>query len=222
MFHPLAEYCVRRLRPQLPTHASVVEFGNQRYGGTGSFKSVRDFYQSLQCQYLALDVNEEKDAIICDLNEPARLDRQFDLVTNNGTGEHLFNQYMVFKNAHDLCHIGGWMLHILPMTPWLNHGFFNYNPILFRDLAAANHYEVGMSLIGNRAGDHVPLGEWGWIEKRPKDLITAVEELLSLDRGEVFVVSALKKTAEAFRTPLQGKYQQDVADAGLLKKYATG
>ena len=33
---------------------------------------------------------------------------------------------------------------------WVNHGFYNFNPILFFDLAIANNYEVIDFCIGNR------------------------------------------------------------------------
>ena len=34
------------------------------------------------------------------------------------------------------------MLHALPFQGYLNHGFFNYQPCLFRDIAAANDYRM--------------------------------------------------------------------------------
>jgi hypothetical protein len=34
------------------------------------------------------------------------------------------------------------MLFNLPFYNWLNHGFYNFNPILFVDLAAVNRYEM--------------------------------------------------------------------------------
>ena len=33
------------------------------------------------------------------------------------------------------------MLNILPFIDWINHGFYNFNPI-FADLAASNNYEI--------------------------------------------------------------------------------
>lgn len=112
-----------------------------------SLTSTKDWYLSLGFgSYLAIDVNTERDAVAMDLNvdlgQHYNFREQFDLVTNNGTGEHVFNQYMVFKNAHDLCRVGGFMVHVLPFYRWVDHGFFNYNPNLFPCLANQNGYEL--------------------------------------------------------------------------------
>lgn len=97
-------------------------------------------------KYNAIGVNAKYQSLVMDLNvdiaSTYRFGEKYDLVTNNGTGEHLFNQYAVLKNMHDLTRSGGLLLFVLPFYNWLNHGFFNFNPILFVDLAAANQYEL--------------------------------------------------------------------------------
>ena len=40
----------------------------------------------------------------------------------------------------------------LPFVNWVNHGFFNFHPILFADLAAANGYKIVKLSIVNRWG----------------------------------------------------------------------
>lgn len=222
MFHPLMETTVLLLS----LSGDVCEFGNQRYAGRGKYPSVKAFYLANGfTDYVALDVNTNKDAWIADLNYPVSLSviRQFDLVTNNGTSEHLWNQHQVFTNAHNLCKVDGVMLHILPFTPWLNHGFFNYNPIVFRDLAAANGYTILRARIGNREGDEEPLdGHWAYREKRPTELEDRVRKLAQLNRGDLFCVFAFRKgSAAEFRMPIQGKYQQDIEDDALKRRYAT-
>lgn len=196
---------------------SVLEFGNQRYTGPGEFKTTKAYYESLGCKrYVALDVNEDKDAIIADLNEPVDLGETFDLVTNNGTGEHIFDQRMVFENAHNLSH--RYMLHVLPMLPWVNHGFFNFQPILFRDLAYANRYKYDVR-VGNRWGKmkRIP-DELLFKEKNPIELAKAVAKVCQT--GETSVIAFLEKTSDApFKLPFQGKYQHDIADDSLRERY---
>lgn len=96
--------------------------------------------------YTSIDVNSVYSSLVMDLNvdlgDAYGYNAQFDLVTNNGTGEHIFNQFTVFKNMHQLCRPGGLLLFVLPFYNWMNHGFFNFNPILFTDLAVANDYQV--------------------------------------------------------------------------------
>jgi hypothetical protein len=209
---------VEEVRPSLPPKSKVIEFGNQRFTAGTDFKSTQDFYKSLGFEYLALDVNENMGAVICDLNVTGHKFEPVDLVTNNGTSEHIFNQAACFENAHEMCKVGGLMLHILPFTPWLNHGFFNYNPILFRDLAAANDYEIVFCGIANRSRQRIELGEEGFVEKRPQELIRHVEALLP--GGEVFVIAVFRKTKEdGFKFPFQGKYKQDISDGKLKASY---
>lgn len=141
---------------------SVCELGNQTlknskargevYAELGitppaRLNSTRDWYESVGFRrYMAIDVNTERDAVAMDLNvdigETYGFRETFDLVTNNGTGEHVFNQYMLFKNAHDLCNPGGFMVHVLPFYRWVDHGFYNYNPNLFPCLANQNAYDM--------------------------------------------------------------------------------
>ena len=101
------------------TQPSVVELGNQTLKNKKAraeiYKklniepakeliSTKDWYLSIGFEkYLAIDVNTERDAIAMDLNtdisKQYNFHEQFDLVTDNGTGEHVFNQYTLFKNA---------------------------------------------------------------------------------------------------------------------------
>jgi SAM-dependent methyltransferase len=113
--------------------------------------------------YTAIDVNSVYGSLIMDLNVDLQdkygYTDTFDLVTNNGTGEHIFNQYAVFKNMHQLARPGGVLLFVLPFYNWMNHGFFNFNPLLFTDLAAANGYEIVRVAVGCPVGQEVAAQE---------------------------------------------------------------
>jgi hypothetical protein len=91
-------------------------------------------------------------AIICDLNEYVVEDNlrgHFDLVTNWGTTEHIFNQFNAMKCIHDFLKLGGEIFHSVPCTGYYNHGLINYHPIFFLFLANANNYDVrGLALSG--------------------------------------------------------------------------
>lgn len=228
MHNPLAAKAVIRIKRMHPAIKSVCEFGNQRLDRTlqdTGIDTTKHWYASKEIlDYTALDVNEKMGAVITDLNYEVDVDGlgQFDLVTNNGTGEHLFNQAMVFKNAHDLCKVGRIMLHIMPFTPWFNHGFFNYNPILFRDIAAANKYGWLFFWITDRVRDPVDLPTeyrgWPFIEKRPHKLLMYVTK--GQWNTDIYLVVAWQKMSlNEFKLPLQGKYLKDVDDDGLEKTY---
>ena len=57
--------------------------------------------------YQTIDINEEENSLAFDLNtvieDTYGYKEKYDLVINNGTGEHVFNQLSLFKNMHNLC-----------------------------------------------------------------------------------------------------------------------
>ena len=151
--------------------------------------------------YKAIDLDGVDDCVYkLDLNEPTNLDQQFDVVCNFGTAEHVFNVYQVFKTIHDLTKPGGWMLHGLPFQGWIDHGFFNFQPTLFFDLAETNGYVPSIMFyaelsppriisINNRAKVH-ELAEKGDIGKN----------------AMLFVALRKRSGKNPFRAPIQGYY----------------
>jgi hypothetical protein len=203
--------------------------------------STADYYRALGfTSYRTIDVNARYGSIVMDLNRDLEqhygFRQTFDLVTNNGTGEHVFNQAAVFANAHALCKVGGVMLHVLPFFNYLNHGFFGYNPILFHDLAAANHYEVCRLSVASNHGPEIGADDRADVLSRAqlqercavdgssrgsltyllgigkagkrgrRPLSMALRRLMSASPN-VGVVAALRKTIEQpFQFPIQGMY----------------
>jgi hypothetical protein len=186
-------------------------------------QSTKDWYLSLGFDsYLAIDVNTERDAVAMDLNvdlgKHYQFDKKFDLVTNNGTGEHVFNQYMVFKNAHDLCKVGGFMIHVLPFYRWVDHGFFSYHPNLFPCLANQNQYQLKELWIASSDTQYLHkldvnnLGRnKGWRSK------------LQLDTWESdpMVAAVFRKVKDApFEIPIQHMYGgENISDDGIAGNY---
>lgn len=195
--------------------------------------SSEEFYKQLGWSgYTSLDISDKWGSLPTDLNwEPSDVDGKstllgiFDLVTNNGTGEHIFGQASVFTWMHKLCKPGGYMVHILPWTGYLNHGFYSYHPILFRDMAGANGYEIQGIFAGERNGTLKKLDDWGYHHPKPfKEPITPVETVLKSfgERANVFVIAILKKTADLpFVYPTQGKYAGEAEQFERVKDLST-
>lgn len=239
-FNPLMAQAVYHLVQNEQSCAHVCELGNQRLTVNEDTyaliemsqrpASTREFYQALGFEsYTALDVNERMDARVVDLNAPIRnrhydLMGKFDLVTNNGTGEHIFDQARVFENVHDLCKIQGVMLHILPFGPWVNHGFYNYNPILFRDLQVANGYQTLFVWLSDRWGNRAEIEPSQFTElfreKKPEALMQTANQVASKAGADVSIVVAWRKIDEGrFRTPFQGKYVADITATSVKARY---
>lgn len=206
---------------QLPDKDLAIDLGSQRYTSQTIYPvdSVREFYiRNGFKEYLSYDVNDAEFNVRRDLNEVMQSPRQASLVTNIGTGEHIFDQCSVFTNMHNLCKVGGVMFFHLPFTPWLNHGFYNYNPILFPALAYANKYDVLMLSIGDREGNMLDLPFQEIIKEKGQHLLEAEAKKAP---KPLFVFCTFKKMIDApFKKPFQGKYKQDIKDDVILQRYA--
>ena len=249
-----------RYQSSLDIHSlSVVEFGNQRFRlSPNVIKKVATivgvdfaipqsdpqfsdftpyFFRAMGFnKYTALDMNEKMEAIPVDLNLDLRTSYRYStehsLVIDNGTGEHVFDQYMVFKNQHDLCAVGGLILNIKPFLPWINHGFYTFHPVLFRDLAYANGYKEVFTWLGGNHGEYVDMtgDDRIWYEvprsnpfwARPKDhLETLVYDKL-MPRNNISIVVAYQKVQDKpFATPLQGKWVGNISDKNIKDKYSS-
>lgn len=150
--------------------------------------------------YMAVDLHDAPDTIQHDLNRPLRLDRRFDVITNIGTAEHVFDIARVFRTAHEVAAPNGLMIHTAPFTGWWNHGFFSIHPTFYFDLAEANGYD----LVALTYGMLKPF-EAISVEKRED-----IHDLAKTGRiGEHAVLNCVfRKGAEdrPFETPIQRLY----------------
>ena len=68
---------------------------------------------------------------------------QFDVVCNFGTSEHVIpDQMPVFQTMHDLCDVGGLMLHAVPSEGCNRHGHSRYPLDWFHDFADSQEYQI--------------------------------------------------------------------------------
>ena len=211
---------------------SVCELGNQTFMNTPMQRNIvggqaKDtahwFYMLGFTRYLAIDVNTRMNAEPMDLNFVLKdrygFDEQFDMVTNNGTGEHIFNQASVFENMHNLTKKGGWMLYVLPFQKHCDHGFYNFQPNLFAALAEQNNYIVDRSIVANAMWTRdvkIPL-----TVERQTSLCNDINLWNDWDpKWDPEILIAMQKTDDApFRIPFQGLYRKDIEDPDIQKSY---
>lgn len=119
---------------------SVCELGDQ--GMCGPTKRLaKDWYAERGCgRYVSIDGNG-RGTLTADLNLPIALD-PFDLVTDFGTGEHIFDQAQVWRTMHGLTKPGGYIAFDRPGQGYQKHCFYLTNEGLFHDIAAANDYAI--------------------------------------------------------------------------------
>lgn len=137
----------------LPNGFTVCDLGDQiwhsghRRSPEFWSKPARELYESMGCsRYESIDGNGGG-TILADLNHPLYDgvwpdDLQFDLVTDVGTSEHVFNFAQCWRTIHALTKPGGLIFFEKPYQGYPDHGFYNLHKTLFVDIARANGYQI--------------------------------------------------------------------------------
>ena len=174
---------------EAPRDAAMKSFAN----GTGA---GRDLYEHLGMTYTCIDVDARFGSLKLEMNfdaVPPEHRGRYDLTTNHGTSEHILNQYNVFKMMHELTSTGGLILHAVPFTAHLEHGFFNYNVDFFSTIARANSYRTLGVWIGP---------DWDLSSLVPWDPSLMAHLTHSGKTTHLLVVLQRKTAATEFRPPL--------------------
>ena len=140
------------LNPEKPY--KMLELGCQNiYGdafGTSYGSIAKDFFKGLNIEHTSWDICGCQGSEIVDLRLDINVaeNGQFDVITNFGTTEHIENTeiggfYEGMKNIHNLCKIGGYMIHENPKTGnWIGHGVNYVTEDFYRSLANDMGYQI--------------------------------------------------------------------------------
>jgi hypothetical protein len=156
-------------------------------------------------EYTSIDPGTPSSRYRFDLNQPVPIAERFDLLLNIGTAEHIFNVQQFFKTAHELTLPGGLMMHSSPFTGWPDHGFFNFQPTFYFDLARANGYEILSFICGK-------LKPFAYVQVKHHEEIPQLIRAGKIPAGSHINVVYRKKIDAGFAVPMQAYY------AGALSK----
>ena len=110
----------------------------------GKRKSTSLFWEEIGIKdYNCLDINKEKGSIFCDLNIPFNDKKhigKYDLVTDFGNNEHVFNVGEAYKTMYKLCKKNGFIW--IHQQVYNTNGFFNFNISFFEGFALANKLNI--------------------------------------------------------------------------------
>jgi hypothetical protein len=132
----------------LSSDLKMVELGNQYIKGmrlpTG--KAAKTYFEHQGFFHVSIDINQQDGAINVDLNKEIKnkkLLKKFDILTNCGTSEHIKNQYICWKNIHNLVKKDGLFIHLVPLFEhWKHHGHYKFTVEFFNDLAFKCNYDI--------------------------------------------------------------------------------
>lgn len=117
-------------------------------GNKGICSPVSDieFFKKLGFESVfSLDNNNfEGSDLVLDLNIPIpqQLHNQFDVIYDGGTIEHIFHLPQVLKNIFNMLKVGGRVIHAVPSSNHVDHGFYMFSPTLFFDFYRANRWKI--------------------------------------------------------------------------------
>lgn len=128
---------------KLPQGFNVCELGDQWITHETPHRLAAEFYRDLGCnRYDSIDGNG-RGTITFDLNRKWKgKPERYDLVTDFGTGEHIFDQAAVWRTIHALAKVGAFIAFDRPTSGYPGHCYYNAQRCLFEDVADANGYEV--------------------------------------------------------------------------------
>jgi hypothetical protein len=151
-------------------------------------------------EVISLDaLPDEQPTLLHNLNEPLPSEHwnRYDLVLDSGTSEHCFDVKTVFSNAAQAVKVGGFICHILPMSGWVDHGFFCFSPVSIKTFYESN----GFSSLEVKIIFWSGLGAMRSFDYESKSTLIANFPHRSL----VFYVGR-KDFATSIRTPIQPIY----------------
>jgi SAM-dependent methyltransferase len=136
----MTKACVARLLGEEEAERRI----SVAYSGDGFNRTRQDAFYAMfgASKYRSLDPFDPRSEYRYDLGARVPKFGTFDIVTNFGTAEHVFDIANVFKTAYDLLPTGGILLNVNPAHGDIDHGFYNLHPILFRTLAQHSGFEI--------------------------------------------------------------------------------
>ena len=111
---------------------------------------ARSLFAAMGMQFTVIDLVASRGGErIVDLNHPVAADLVggFDIVLDAGTMEHCFNVGQAIRNILDMAKVGGFVVHLNPMT-MINHGFFNFSPTFYHDFYGQNGHQLVAPIHG--------------------------------------------------------------------------
>ncbi len=168
--------------------------------------------------YKSVDLNEELGSIPIDLNiefNDESLFGKFDLITDFGSCEHVFNVAEAYKTIHKLLKKNG--LLIITQAVFKGNGYFHFDRSFLEGISAANNYKVIYSSyvtgVPSRQNSkdyqqfRIPLND---------DLVSSLKNIQNLS-----IMMVMQKTSnEEFKIPYQGTlYNERYNTFGFNKIY---
>ena len=189
----------------------------------GPRSSSKELYKSLGInEYQSIDINGDLGAIVHDLNKPFE-DKskfnKFDIVTDFGSCEHVFNIAECYKTMHNLTKPGGYI--IIYQQCLKGNGYFKLDDSFFEGIAASNNYKIIFNTFvvdpgvktknGSNYQFHIPRNKILYNVLDFSKLMAPIDKRYENSPGEIAIHGVLQKTNnDEFKIPYQGELMKEV------------
>lgn len=98
----------------------------------------------------------EGSELVHDLNLPltSNFTTKYDVILDHGTLEHVFDLKTALENVFKLLNVGGVVVHFSPTNNFVDHGFYQFSPTLFRDFYTSNNWLILECLVTKQLASH--------------------------------------------------------------------
>jgi D-alanine-D-alanine ligase-like ATP-grasp enzyme len=171
------------------------ELGNQSLYVDGKKLCAKDYFSKLGIDHTSFDINGQDGAEEIDLSQPidSIWHNKFDVVTNAGTTEHITDgQIQSFTNIHNICKIGGYMIHSIPFIGcWKGHCPHRYSKNFIKMLAISNGYGIVYDeVIHRKRNDYLVCGI---LVKTKDEFIVSDKWLNEIERSKDYKLNSDNK-----------------------------
>lgn len=121
---------------------------------------AKPYFESLGYEHVSIDLNGRNGTLVHDLSKPFDLGRQFDIVTDFGTSEHVSCLWACLRNVHVHTKAEGLIFHANPAPGnWSDHGYWYRNEAFYARFAELSGYALLETFRVACAGNFVD----GWL-----------------------------------------------------------
>jgi SAM-dependent methyltransferase len=193
----------KRLFPR-PNSNNLLRVHGKNGAGCNFVPTMQSFFDLLgNVEVDTIDFQQYQGTeIVFDLGTPLppELEKQYDVIIDGGTIEHIFNISQALNNITKMLRIGGIVYHAAPIN-LINHGFYNISPTLFYDYYGDSGFEIEYAKIVTQSANGQEV-TWTISDAPHMDRIWLSQE------GSLQFVAKRTKEMEILKPPIQGKYRE--------------
>lgn len=179
--------------------------------------SKKQFWQNLGFKFVSsLDISDFEGAeLIWDLNVPLgdSFAEHFDVVFDGGTMEHVFKTGCVIENIGRLLKVGGLVIHEVPCSNMVDHGFYSFSPTFFKDYYTKIGYEIVEILLIVKSRHRAKVYQYF-----PREINSSIPQNWGKQNVNVWCVAQKKSNKIQVEAPYQTLYVNAWSEADQVSR----